>query len=57
MEWIFFTIAAMLITALLLGMVKRRPSDQQAVQGQFNCDKFKARELSRRGLHDRTKRG
>lgn len=54
MEWIFFTLAAVVIVALVLGMTRRKPHGRQTVPGQFDFDQFKTRELSRRGVHDKT---
>ncbi|QLA17283.1 hypothetical protein GD605_14895 [Desulfolutivibrio sulfoxidireducens] len=58
MEWIFFIAAGVvLLTLTVLAALKGNSPGKQNVPGQFDFDLYKGRELSRRGLHDRTKRG
>ncbi|MEF3695542.1 hypothetical protein [Desulfolutivibrio sp.] len=58
MEWFAIIgagVALLLLVALFVGSGRRH--DGGSVPGQFDFDRFKSRELGKRGLHDKTKWG
>lgn len=58
MEWIII-IGAGVALFLLVALFARRGRHQgeTGMPGQFDFDRFKSRELGKRGLHDKTKWG
>jgi len=55
MEWIFIALAVgVVIVPAFFGLAANRHNGS-SVPGHFNFDKYKAEELTRRGLFDKTK--
>ncbi len=56
MEW-FIIIGAGIVLLLLVALCVRRGRRRggTGMPGQFDFDRFKSRELGKRGLHDKTK--
>lgn len=55
MEWIFIALAVGIVALVALFVMAGNRHDGESVPGQFNFDRYKAQELSRRGLFDKTK--
>ncbi|WP_169740604.1 hypothetical protein [Solidesulfovibrio alcoholivorans] len=55
MEWIFISFAVGLIAVLAIFATAANNNDGATVPGHFDFDKYKSREISKRGLFAKTK--
>ncbi|EHJ46659.1 hypothetical protein DFW101_0642 [Solidesulfovibrio carbinoliphilus subsp. oakridgensis] len=55
MEWMFILLGVGVVVLIVFLLMATKSHDRESVPGRFDFDRYKAEELSRRGLFDHTK--